>query len=64
MPKCSICGKPVNVKKNHVCERLINKDGTRSKKKTYSHVECNNFINETSIIGVPLPKDTFVGDLF
>jgi len=62
MPKCSICGKPVNVKKNHVYERLINKDGVRSKKKTYSHVECNDFINGTSIIEIPLPEDTIVGD--
>jgi hypothetical protein len=45
MPKCDICGKPVNVKKNHVYERVITKNGVRSKKKTYSHVECNKFID-------------------
>ena len=49
MPKCAVCNKPINIKRNHVTYHDDNG------KKRYEHIECANLL--------PIEQGCRCGDL-
>ena len=53
--KCDVCHQEIAKHQPRVYYYKENKDGTRSKRKTYEHIECANLIPLDQPIGEPTP---------